>query len=526
MFCTKCGKQAEEGTLFCTQCGTKILSVEEAKAASAAVSGTKETKPVENTTNGTATDTSSNVTANYVTGYSSAGNTGTPTDSTPGNDGSGNKKRNGLVIFLVALATFIVLGTAAAIGGYFFFKADLSSKYEDYDDEEDENDSKNKKRKHDDEEETDEDADDRKSSKDKDDEDETVEDSSDVAPSAYASADEAIMDMKSGLSFIDGAILQKYVKAKGYEMEYTFDSNPEGHLSFRIEDYDGDGENELLVVDVLSTGKVELNMYDYSMEKNDFGVSTYVAGNYDIRDAGQLDIFTYELNNQRIIGIYNYYVVFMSADGVVMDTTFLEYVGDGFVEKDSVHYSGSDGMPDDRYDAVCSDYGIFIDWNELFDGKCSITKYVPNGVGSMIARIYQPYSRNIYRDVNEDYSIEFDKTYLGGYVSGPSEEFSEIYSLEGQAKTDFVIPESDSRYLTEADLMEFSKEELRIARNEILARHGRRFKDNELQAYFDSKPWYTGYIEANDFNENILNEYESANMYFIKAFENDYDKYH
>jgi len=65
-----------------------------------------------------------------------------------------------------------------------------------------------------------------------------------------------------------------------------------------------------------------------------------------------------------------------------------------------------------------------------------------------------------------------------------------------------------------------------IARNEILARHGRRFKDNELQAYFDSKPWYTGYIEANDFNENILNEYESANMYFIKAFENDYDKYH
>lgn len=524
MFCTKCGKQAEEGTLFCTQCGTKILSVEEAKAASAAVSGTKEIKPVENTTNGTATDTSSNVTANYVTGYSSAGNTGTPTNATPGNDGSGNPKRNGLMIFLVALATFIVLGTATAIGGYFFFKADSSSKYEDYDDEED--DSKDKKRKHDDEEETDEDADDRKSSKDKDDEDETVEDSSDAAPSAYASADEAIMDMKSGLSFIDGTILQKYVKAKGYEMEYTFDSNPEGHLSFRIEDYDGDGEKELLVVDVLSTGKVELNMYDYSMEKNDFGVSTYVAGNYDIRDAGQLDIFTYELNNQRIIGIYNYYVVFMSADGVVMDTTFLEYLGDGFVEKDSVHYSGSDGMPDDRYDAVCSDYGIFIDWNELFDGKCSITKYVPNGAGNMIARIYQPYSRNIYWDVNEDYSVEFDKTYLGGYVSGPSEEFAELHSLEGQAKTDFVIPESDSRYLTEADLMEFSKEELRIARNEILARHGRRFKDNELQAYFDSKPWYTGYIEANDFNENILNEYESANMYFIKAFENDYDKYH
>ena len=33
--------------------------------------------------------------------------------------------------------------------------------------------------------------------------------------------------------------------------------------------------------------------------------------------------------------------------------------------------------------------------------------------------------------------------------------------------------------------------DLWIARNEIFARHGRMFKDPDLQAYFNSKSWYT-----------------------------------
>ena len=85
---------------------------------------------------------------------------------------------------------------------------------------------------------------------------------------------------------------------------------------------------------------------------------------------------------------------------------------------------------------------------------------------------------------------------------------------------DFKDASKLKRYLTEADLVGFSNDELRKARNEIAARHGRKFKDEELQAYFDAQSWYNGTIEADDFNKIVkLTEIEEKNMEFIKAHE-------
>lgn len=89
---------------------------------------------------------------------------------------------------------------------------------------------------------------------------------------------------------------------------------------------------------------------------------------------------------------------------------------------------------------------------------------------------------------------------------------------------EYVLPYSDSEYLTEEDLRGLSKEELRFARNEIYARHGRRFNDSGLQNYFDSKTWYDGTISPEDFTESyaatVFNQYELANKDFIANYEN------
>ena len=70
------------------------------------------------------------------------------------------------------------------------------------------------------------------------------------------------------------------------------------------------------------------------------------------------------------------------------------------------------------------------------------------------------------------------------------------------------------------DLKGLSADQLRLARNEIHARHGRRFKDSGLQAYFDSQSWYNGTIAPDDFNDRtILNEYEIKNGDFILSYE-------
>ena len=84
---------------------------------------------------------------------------------------------------------------------------------------------------------------------------------------------------------------------------------------------------------------------------------------------------------------------------------------------------------------------------------------------------------------------------------------------------EYIFPYSNSQYLTESDLWSMSSEELRIARNEIYARHGRMFKDKALQNYFDSKSWYIPSVRPEDFNEQWLNEYEKANAKLIKSFE-------
>lgn len=74
-----------------------------------------------------------------------------------------------------------------------------------------------------------------------------------------------------------------------------------------------------------------------------------------------------------------------------------------------------------------------------------------------------------------------------------------------------------SRRLTEEDLSGLSKEELRIARNEIYARHGYIFKSADLKEYFKSKSWYQEVFSST--TQFDLNEYEHYNVDFIKRHE-------
>lgn len=95
-------------------------------------------------------------------------------------------------------------------------------------------------------------------------------------------------------------------------------------------------------------------------------------------------------------------------------------------------------------------------------------------------------------------------------------------SANSEAASEYLLPDSDSRYLTEDDLEGFTAEQCRLARNEIYARHGRRFADAALQRYFDSLSWYNGMIEPADFNDSVFNSYERANCRLIVQYEQEH----
>lgn len=90
---------------------------------------------------------------------------------------------------------------------------------------------------------------------------------------------------------------------------------------------------------------------------------------------------------------------------------------------------------------------------------------------------------------------------------------------EGVTGGDYILPESNSRYLTDADVSGLTLQQLNYAKNEIYARHGRKFDSKELQNYFGSKSWYNGTVNAADFKETVFNEYEKKNAEFLKQKE-------
>lgn len=77
-----------------------------------------------------------------------------------------------------------------------------------------------------------------------------------------------------------------------------------------------------------------------------------------------------------------------------------------------------------------------------------------------------------------------------------------------------VIADSSTRALTPADVAGLSAQQARLARNEIFARHGFRFRDRDLQAYFGQLSWYRPTSDSVE-----LSSVERANVALLKSLE-------
>jgi len=193
-----------------------------------------------------------------------------------------------------------------------------------------------------------------------------------------------------------------------------------------------------------------------------------------------------------------------------------------------------------RYSIPIFIIGVGADLNNMS------LNYITNSTGGFYSNINSTSSMDavydaIYEYQKDLYLIEYETdqskdtlatrelyiNYLGENIVARSEyTFTPATLMETTTSysqlfiNDFIIYDSDFRYLTVADLRMLTKEQLRLARNEIYARRGRFFLDQGLQSYFNSKPWYNPTIRPDNFKESIFNDYEKANAYFIKDYEN------
>lgn len=85
---------------------------------------------------------------------------------------------------------------------------------------------------------------------------------------------------------------------------------------------------------------------------------------------------------------------------------------------------------------------------------------------------------------------------------------------------EYICANSDTVKLTTKEVKKLAKtNKIRLAKNEIYARHGRKFTDEELQKYFNAKSWYYGIIEPEDFDESVFNKIEKYNIRLLVKYE-------
>ena len=98
--------------------------------------------------------------------------------------------------------------------------------------------------------------------------------------------------------------------------------------------------------------------------------------------------------------------------------------------------------------------------------------------------------------------------------------------IQKEFSDSYVIPESNQRYLEESQIKEMTYEQMKLAMYEISARHGRRFYDESIQAYFGGKRWYHAMSKDEKYSDALLNEIERSNLVLIKECMDWYEEEH
>lgn len=105
-------------------------------------------------------------------------------------------------------------------------------------------------------------------------------------------------------------------------------------------------------------------------------------------------------------------------------------------------------------------------------------------------------------------------------VEEKSEKKSKKKSKSSKGTDDsYIISSSSKKKIKKSKLEGMSSSDLRLARNEIYARHGAIFTNDSLQDYFEKKSWYSPKKFVSEISWSELNDVEQYNINLIAEYE-------
>ncbi len=145
--------------------------------------------------------------------------------------------------------------------------------------------------------------------------------------------------------------------------------------------------------------------------------------------------------------------------------------------------------------------------------------------------------KNIYSSISDKFNANDDTTTIENEVDNKEKENEETNSnsnitsnieeeiptnedLPSFADEDFLLP-SSSKELSTHDITGMDAKDLRLAINEMYARHGYYFGPGANQRYFDEKTWYKPDMSIKSPNDIVVNftEIENKNLSFLATQE-------
>ena len=120
-------------------------------------------------------------------------------------------------------------------------------------------------------------------------------------------------------------------------------------------------------------------------------------------------------------------------------------------------------------------------------------------------RDYSNYAKNISRSKAAEASTKEDTS---------DDEGEEVEDEESDySGEDYIFPDSSDMEISKSDIENLSNEDLRIAINEIYARHGYTFPNNEeMRNYFQGQDWYEADSDMDDQKKVKMSKTEKKNL--------------
>ena len=113
----------------------------------------------------------------------------------------------------------------------------------------------------------------------------------------------------------------------------------------------------------------------------------------------------------------------------------------------------------------------------------------------------------------EDYG-GYEDYYSGDGVYNP-------YAYEGY-EDDFVFSDSDQRYLDYDEVGYLNEDDTQRAINEIYARHGLIFREEEFDDFYNSCEWYEPTYTLDVFDDGWFNEFERENIRLLAEHRDEF----